>query len=369
MSKAEEKAAEAAKPVFREFPTHPLLAFFPGPTDSEVKMLRASIKDRAVQQRVRVWQDARGDWHLIDGRTRQTAARLEFEQALAEGRPPVALNGLPLQPEAEPFVGSLDDVREFIKDANTRKNYTSGQRAAIGVGIYYHEYKMAHGDKLPDIMQEMQEEGSATAEELSVRYDTNVWYVVICRQLYREAPDLYESVCMGVTSPVKAMDQLKERRGASAPTAPGDDASDETPTAEVIKDESGAVVPDDVVEAFRSVAAFDTIKKTLRDCRSEAQKLSSEPGGEHLDYDVLEKQFNALLGHMTAAAPYLICTKCKAKGRTGGHGCKRCSETGYVTRAVVKAEEKAAKEAEKAAAAEKSKSAKPKEKEEVAAKG
>lgn len=359
-TKTEAKPADETGPAFKYYKPHPLLAMFPEASEADLAAMERSVLAIGVQQRVRVWTDDKAREWLIDGRTRQAGAERAFRRRLAAdpAEATQADNGLPLQPEVEPFAGTLEEVYDFVKTTHVRKHYTPGQKAALGVKLYYYEYKRMHHGRLPDPATEVTQEGAASAVELAERFGCNEYYVRICRQLYRDAPDLLDAVALGALPPPKAAASLKERRAGNEPDAPGEE--DETakgeekgdgPAADAgapLLDKDGLEVPESCAEAFQARSVFKTIRTQVMNARRAAEKLAGMPGGEFIDGPTLDAQINTVLKHLLNTEPFKVCSECAGKGKKGRWACARCKETGFVPRMVEKAEAKAAKaEAEK----------------------
>lgn len=346
MSKREEGGTAAAKPVYREFDHHPLLKLFPTGSEEDISAMHRSVAEKGVQQKIRVWKDPKGKTHLIDGTVRQAGAKRAFlEKTEADPPlPPVAANGLDIQPEYEEFFGTPDEVYQFIKTTHVRKHYTPGQKAALGTQLYYFEYKKAHGNKLPDPQIEVTGEGALTARELALLYGVNEYYIRICRQLYREAPDLFEAVAMGVTPPPKAKAELERRKAGNVPGAPGEEDGDGTDAKDVgkdagevadqMEDAEGNAVPDNQVDAFKTRAVFKQLRRELTKLKGQAGSLAASDGGSYLDQKGLDAQFAALIAHLSGAEPQVVCPVCGGKGHKPGkrHACDHCDQVGYLSR-------------------------------------
>lgn len=349
MSDKEEKAAPVVH-KFRAFDPHPLLSMFPTGSEEDIAAMQKSVEAHGVQQRIRVWKDGRNKYHLIDGTVRQAGAERAFNAKVNADPPeaPLAANGVPLQPEFDEFVGTQDEVYEFIKTCHVRKHYTPGQKAALGVRLYYYEYKKTHSGKLPDPQKEVSGEGTLTAAELALLYGVNEYYIRICRQLYRDAADLLDAVALGVIPPPKAMADLKKRRAGNAPAALGDEdgegEDDREDGGEKFTDADGADVPDNLNPAWEAKSVYKVLRTALTDARQTCAKLAAMDGGGYIDAGVLDKQLSVALGHLHQSEPVVVCSDCDGKGHPRGQrwDCKRCKGLGYLCRAVLAAEKKAA---------------------------
>lgn len=343
---------------------HPLLAFFPEAAEDDLAAMTESILSVGVQQKLTIWIDPKGREYLIDGRTRQAGAEAAFKRRLMAEPPaaPVADNGLPLQPEVEVFNGTLADVYNFIKTTHVRKHYTPGQKAALGVNLYYYEYKQRHSGRLPDAQTEVEQEGAQSASELALRFGCNEYYVRICRQLYREAPELLDAVAAGHIPPAKAMAALKEKRAGSAPELPGEegeegaaegDGDDRADAGEQLKDAGGFDVPDSLKPAFAARTVYKAVGKKLTEVRRAGEVLAQAPGGHFIDGAAFDSAINAALNVLRRAFPTRVCTACGGAGKPKGARakCSRCDGAGFVCKLVEAAEKKALKDAGKDAAA------------------
>lgn len=344
-------------PDFKFYEPHPYLGMFPTETDDDLLSVKDSVGKIGVVQRLRVWVDAKGREWLIDGRTRQRAASevwremvdaeaVKMRQAGSTGliADPVAENGVPIQPEVEYFTGTLAQVAEFVNTSHVRKHYTSGQKAAYGVKLHYFEHKEAHHGRLPSTASEEDDEGGRSAAALAKRFGANDWYIRICRQLFREAPDLLDSVAMAVTNPKSAFRELQARRLKKADGDTAEDAGENPDEMqEEVKDDAGVTVPDKCRPAFAQRVAFSVAKKQLTKIKQECEKLAGTEGGKFLDFSVLEQQFKAIQRHLEECRPVLVCTKCGGRGKNNRWDCARCKGSGVVCKLVQKAEAEAAK--------------------------
>lgn len=357
------EAPASAPPKFREYEHHPLLKLFPTGSEEDLSAMAQSVAEKGVQQRIRIWKDQKGKWWLIDGTVRQEGSRRAFQAAVEADppRPPLAANGLPLQPEVEEFFGTPDDVYQFIKTTHVRKHYSPGQKAAVGVQLYYFEYKKTHHGKLPTPQQEVEGENALTARELALLYGVNEYYIRICRQLYREAPDLFTSVAMGVIPPPKAKAELTARQKGNSPDAPGEgeDGEDVQPAAagagedageadEQLEDAEGTQVPDNQKETFKAKAVFKLLRRDLGKAKEKVATLTSMDAGAFIDVQAIEKQFDALMKHMHSAEPHVVCPACEGRKHQKGqrYECKVCTGTGFLSRAFHAQYKKAQKAAE-----------------------
>lgn len=337
----------APAPEFVSYEPFPLLAMWPVAGEATIQMMEEDILRQGVVHDIVVWEGPRRKEYLIDGRTRQEAARRAFLRRYEETGKAEADNGLPLQPGVCKFEGTAEDVLNFIRTSNTRKDYSPGQRAAIGCQLYYYDYKKTHGDRLPSPAEEVQE-GAPTSAELGRRWGCNEYYARIVRILYREAPDLLDQVANNVIPPAKAKSQLEVRKAgasADAPEPPGDP--------EKVKDAHGKEVPEVLTEAFKDRAGFRVVQNHLQDAIRAAEKVAARSGGKHFNSAAFVAAVEALIRSVKDAAPYEPCAKCHGHGQTGGREHKPCGGAGYLSKSVLRAARKAAR-SEAAARAKKS---------------
>lgn len=339
------------KPEFGFYEPHPYLSFFPVATAGAVERMKLDVLKVGVIEPLTCWKDARGREWVIDGRTRQSGAKAAFEERVAADQPPAADNGLPLQPAVDWFSGSDGDVWEFIKRKLVRKDYTPGQKAAYGIRVYYQELKWRHSLKeLPDVRQEGELEGAMDSTALGKLFDCNEYFVRIARSLYREAPDLLDSMALDVAVPKKLMAQLNQRRSGQAPDAPGEDDEEDkgkAGDADKVVDGHGKEVPGDMFDAFRVRSAVRTIKRGINQSMKAIEAVAASAGGEFFDVEAIAKKLAAVNRDIENATPYQMCDACKnsdgrSTGRTPGHRpCKVCNGKKYVCKAVLIAARKA----------------------------
>lgn len=330
-------------PKFQFIEPHPLLSMLPMAQPIEITAMQHSILNVGVQEPLRVWRDSKGKQWLIDGRCRQAAAELAFNSKVLSDppEPAVAANGVALQPETDEFQGTIDDVYNYLKLKMTRKDYTQGQRSAIGVKLYYFEYKKSHSGRLPNPQAEVEGEGALTAEELAKINGVNSYYIVICRQLYREAPDLLDQVASGVLPPAKAKAALAERQRVASPDLPGDIREEEedgvdkrSDGGDSYTDSDGIPVPDILVAVWQDKAAFGALRTQLSGIRAKIQAVASSKAGGGIEEDVIDKQVEAVMKHLHGAEPLVVCPACNGHGRQKFQrdACGTCGGKGYLTR-------------------------------------
>lgn len=331
-----------ARPEFASYKAHPILSLFPAPTDLDLQMMEHSVAKEGVIDQIVAWEAPNGHAWLIDGRTRQGAAERAFAKKVDAGEPPVAENGRPLQPEVFWFEGTLEEVYAFISKTHIRKNYTQGQKCAMVVKQHYYEYKQAHGGRLPSLEDELAKEGAVTAEMLAARAGGNIHYARICRRLYRERPDLLDSVAMAVTSPGDA-DKLSKKGGAAVEEDKNDPEPPTDP--EIVRDASRQEVPKNLEDAFRGVSSFRVVQQHLEDAISAATKIAGTEAGVWFDLELFTSLAKGAQLYSKKSAPHLICEPCAGKGREryARVDCERCKGSGYVSKSVLEAEKKAAK--------------------------
>lgn len=340
-----EPLAGTPTPKFKAFDHHPLLALFPTGSEEDLSAMKRDVAQNGVQQRIRIWKDGKGKAWLIDGTVRQEGARRAFQEAVEADppQPPVAANNIPLQPEFEEFFGTKEDVYRFIKTSHVRKHYTPGQKAALGVQLYYYEYKQTHHGKLPTPQQEVEGDGAMTASELALCYGVNEYYIRICRQLYRDATDLFDAVAMGVIPPAKAKAQLVERQKGTPPELPGEDGEpadaaggkDKGEADAEMVDALGEPVPDGQKEVFTAKAVFKQVRREVTKMKEKVGVLTGGPAGSYIDAQAVEKQFAALLSHLHGSEPTVVCPECGGKGHRKGqrHQCPTCKDgNGFLSR-------------------------------------
>jgi len=359
MKKEDGDPTAAPKPKFREFDHHPLLKLFPTGSEEDISAMHRSVAEKGVQQKIRVWKDPKGKVWLIDGTVRQAGAKRAFLEKVEADPPlpPLAANNLDIQPEFDEFFGTQDEVYQFIKTTHVRKHYTPGQKAALGTQLYYYEWKKAHGNKLPDPQIEVTGDGALTARELALLYGVNEYYIRICRQLYREAADLFEAVAMGVTPPPKAKAELERRKAGNVPGAPGEEeegaaeenarnaGKDAGDVADQMEDAEGNAVPENQVDAFKTRAVYKQLRRELTKLKGQAGSLAASDGGAYLDQQGLDAQFSALLAHLSGAEPQVVCPQCHGKGHKPGqrHACDHCDQVGFLSRTANANKKRAAK--------------------------
>lgn len=364
MSDTNGSAAADKVTDFEWYEPHPLLGMFPGAAEPDLQAMALDVARVGVQQQLVLWKGPRGLVFLIDGRTRQDAARRAFLKAEDEERPPLADTGVSLQPDVFWFEGSQDDVYAFVKRTHMRKHFSPGQKAAMGVRLYYYELKQRHRlTELPTTDQELALAGSAAAEELAARYGTNHYYVGICKALYREAVDLLDACAMGVIPPSKARATLEQRRNSAAggPTDPGDadsvgEGSDPEPPGDpdVVRDAKGREVPEWVADSFRSRSGYLALERTLQQAERQGSALAAAKGGEFLDLPLLLKTIGSARKHAKGVTPDEVCPDCTGRGRVKGQKgpCKSCRGHGYSCKLIRRQLKQAAKSESAPAVAE-----------------
>ena len=357
-----------AAPVFKSYQPHPLMTLWPESGSDDLNSMKEDIRKRGVQQKLKIWRDPKGREFLIDGRTRQTAAEEVFNEIVSSSETPPArvesLAGTLIQPEVEVFAGAEADVFAYIQMTHCRKHYSAGQKAALGVRIHYYEYKNSHKGKLPDIATETGEADGKTAQELAARFGCNEYYIRICRQLYREAPDLLDAVAANVMSPKRAEGEMMKRKAAKVNGVNlGDDSTPEEPAASSdgredagaeLTDDDGNPVPESCKDAFEVVALFNQLAQAAKRMKKDMKRLSESAGGAFVEIASFNAVINSALSHISSARPSRICNRCQGKKKVNRWDCTRCKASGYVCAAVEKAEAeelklKAEAEAEEAA--------------------
>lgn len=335
------------KPEFRSYEPHPHLAFYPDASEEDLKAVEHSVEEYGVREPIVLWVGPGKKELILDGRTRQKAASRAFARAVEEGRPPEAKNGVSLQPDVQHFHGTMDEVWDFVKQRNTRKNYTQGQKAAIATRQYYFEFKKANGikdgDPLPDIETEVTMPGGLTAEALAEQSGSNVYYIRITKQLYRNRSDLLDAVALNATTPKDAkatMDRDEAARknpdggdGKGAPEPPGDP--------DIPRDANSNPVPESLHAAFRTRGAAKATLRHLSTLEKSVEAIVKSDGGAHLNGPEILKLLRTVGKRIKGGIPHVPCKSCKARGKNLGRDCKRCNVTGYVCKDILKAEEKA----------------------------
>jgi len=348
--------AGGAAPQFVYYNPHPILGLFPEPTEGELAAMEVDVAAEGIRSQIVLWTDPRNRTFLIDGRTRQTAASRAFQKKVEANEPPLAANGEPLQPPVYHFTGDLDAVYRFVQGTHIRKHYQPGQRAAMGVMQHYYELKQKTGGRLPTLENEMKRPDAVDAKTLAVRFNCNEYYIRICRRLYREAFDLLQSVAAGVIPPQKAEAQLNTREAGPVEDdggAAGDAGPAPPGQPDAVLDANKQPVPEQLEEKFKARAGFAVVVNHLEDARRAATKLAALPGGEWLDLEAFDRVVGAAVKSAKNTQPHTPCADCDGRGHPKGQRwkCKRCEGRGYVCRAVLVAEQAAAKAKKKAEAA------------------
>jgi len=345
--KAEE--VKASYPAFGEYEAHPLLAYFPAGSATDVGALEASVLKVGVQTPLTIWKDAKGRTWLVDGRTRQEAARLAYNRLVDAGEPPVAENGVPIQPAVWELAGDQQDMFRYVQGSHIRKHYTESQKAVYGVRVYYYLFRQQHGKRLPpDTVAEVKL-GGLDSDELARVTGSNRAYVQIVRAIVRagNGDDLLDAAQTG-TITVKQVKSMYEARQAAPAAGAVEDGPPPEPEpvgeADVVKDGNGNPVTDDkLAEKFRARGAFRAVSKMIADVGRAVEKLSKAPGGENIDFEAVDKSLVAVWNGLRQLMPHEPCGDCAGAGKVDGKKCKRCGKTGYLTPAILKAEKAAAK--------------------------
>jgi hypothetical protein len=122
---------------------------------------------------------------------------------------------------------------------------------------------------------------------------------------------------------------------ASSPATPAASAGRETEPqppppvkTELLKDRTGAPVPERLLEVFKGRGEFLDITGELNALKKRTLAMMNSPHGAYLDEQEIEDRFKdvrMMLGH--SASPYAVCRLCG--GRRGG--CKACDKQGWMT--------------------------------------
>ena len=192
-------------PVGQKFEFHPLAQVFPPLADTELQLLRESIRQDGLLHPVILFEGK-----ILDGRNRYIACEMEG-----------------VVPSFEDFIG--DAPAEFVSAQNLRRrDLTAGQRAAIAVELLpYFEQEAAErkrwlsglrsnpgGERtlaeVPEIFPEPGEAREAAAKATGA----NPRYVSELARIKRENPELHEQVKAGkLTVPQAKREAAKSRHG------------------------------------------------------------------------------------------------------------------------------------------------------------
>lgn len=342
--KTDDDEVQAEAPKFEFFEPHPFLTIFPVAGTDDLAWIEQDVAQVGVREELVLWKDNKSRVWLIDGRNRQTAANVVFQRKVDAAEEPVAANGVSLQPNTRFFDGTFDEMTEYVKGTHVRRNYSASQKAAVGVRLYYFNYRAKHKGRLPTPQQEVQFEAGTGADDLAKASGVNPYYIRICRRLYREADDLLDAVASGVTSAQRAQAAFKKRKsGVPDDQADEDDETDKGGDAgQVVKDSDGADVPENLVDAFRSRGAYRAVSKSITKIQADVAKLAAQPGGDWLDVEVLDKRLAAVKKELRKAKPHVICARCAGKGKVNRWECTTCDGKGYLSAGIDQAAKKQA---------------------------
>jgi hypothetical protein len=131
-----------------------------------------------------------------------------------------------------------------------------------------------------------------------------------------EIPEVFRMACQDAGDSDVTMRHLKDARAKLAPRGLRRKVER--------VDESGEQVPDFLAEAFAARYALLDISSKIKSIVIELQSLSSRPGGEYLQFDVLHSELSKI-GHAIAQSGFgVTCIECC------GTGCVKCRSTGYI---------------------------------------
>lgn len=328
------------KPQFIRYKPHPMLALFPPPTEADLSMMEEDVKEHGVTNEIVLWEHPNTNVFLIDGRTREEAAFRAFMKKVDAGEAPNATNGIALQPGVFWFKGDLNDVYRFISKTHIRKNYSQAQKAVMVVRQHYYEYKAVHGNRLPSLEDEMAKPGAVSAEELARRGGVNIHYVRVVRRLYRDRPDLLDSVAIGAVQ-VNEADRMSKHKVAEEELPADAPAPAKDP--EVVRDGQRNEVPKNLEDAFRACSSYRVIAAHLDDAITAAGKLAGTEGAVWFDVELFTGLVQGAVKMAKESAPHIMCVDCEGKGRPryARADCTRCKGSGYVSKGFLKSEKKA----------------------------
>jgi DnaJ-class molecular chaperone len=163
----------------------------------------------------------------------------------------------------------------------------------------------------------------------------------------RVAVDLLDAVSAGVTA-VGDADRMSKQAQAvdgapeEAPKPPSDSVE------EVVRDAERNEVPKNLEDVFKSVSSFRVMDQYLADAINAAEKIAGSDAATWFDAETFIAAVKGCQKIAKESRPHIMCADCAGKGRQryAREDCPRCKGSGFVSKGFLKAEKKAAGQAE-----------------------
>ena len=224
------------------------------------------------------------------------------------------------------FEGSEDEMLEYVMGLNmTRRQLTSGQKAAVAVELGTYRKKLAAGAKPAETGS-----GKRVMDELAEELGTNRQYLYDAEKLKEGDPDLFDQVKSGEVRLGAAMATFKKLND------PQDEEKADAPSKDDATDAFGKSVPEQLEVVFSENDHFAYAENLISEARSIIEAIQKrKKASKYLDNSVAA-DLKSIVKTLKSVKPHALCPVCLCGVTKPMSECDCCNGDGWVSSAVYK---------------------------------